>query len=82
MLPLYGRLTGERCCKTVTHRGFETVESRLETWDGSVRTFLHRDGTVKVYVGSKDDARELVYTGNVNAGEVANLEASDWRMDA
>jgi hypothetical protein len=80
--PLYGRLTGERCRKTVTLHGFETVESSLETSDGSVRTVLHRDGTVEVYVASKYDPRELVYTGNVNAGEVANLEASDWRMDA
>jgi hypothetical protein len=43
MAPLYGRLTGERCRKTVTRRGFESVESRLETWEGSVRTVLDRE---------------------------------------
>jgi hypothetical protein len=44
----------------VTRLGTYDVESKLETWEGSVRTVLERDGTFRVYVGSKYDPRTLV----------------------
>ena len=70
MAPLYGKLTGEHHRKTVTRVGRESVESRRETWDGSIKTELYRDGTYRAFTGSKSDARNLVATGNVNNGEV------------
>ena len=54
MAPLYGRLTGEQHRKTLTRRGFYTVESSLETWSGSVRTVLERDGMFRTYTGSRE----------------------------
>jgi hypothetical protein len=82
MAPLYGRLTGEHHRKTVTRRAFYDVQSRLETWDGEIRTVLKRDGSYYVYTGAKGDARNLIATGNVNYGEVGHHEPSVWRMDA
>lgn len=68
MAPLYGRLTGEQCRKTLTRRGFYSVESRLETWDGALRSVVYRDGTYEVYVGEQHNPTNLIATGNVNDG--------------
>ena len=65
MSPLYGRLTGEHCRKTVTRRGFEDIESTLETWTGAVKTVLHRDGSYEVYEGSKVNPNKLVWNGRI-----------------
>jgi hypothetical protein len=46
--------TGEQHRKTLTRRGFYTVESSLEPWSGSVRTVLERDGMFRVYTGSRE----------------------------
>jgi hypothetical protein len=66
--PLYGRLKGEPYRKEVTRRGFYGVESRLETWDGAIKTELDRDGTYRVFVGEKCSPDNLIATGNVSAG--------------
>ena len=38
MAPSYGRFKGEPHRKEVTRRGFYGVDSRLETWDGAIKT--------------------------------------------
>jgi hypothetical protein len=72
MAPLYGRLRGNHWRKEVTRLGTYDVESKLETWEGSVRTVLERDGTFRVYVGSKYDPRTLV----------ARATSTGWRRGA
>ena len=65
---MYGRLKGEPYRKEVTRRGFYGVESRLETWDGAIKTELDRDGTYRVFVGEKYSLNNVIATGNVSAG--------------
>jgi hypothetical protein len=78
--PLYGRLKGEPHRKEVTGRGFYGVESRLETWDGAIKTELDRDGTYRVFVGEKYSPDNLIATGNVSAGwRSGRARAGDYR---
>ena len=80
MAPLYGRLKGEPHRKEVTSRGFYGVESRLETWDGAIKTELDRDGTYRVFVGEKYSPDNLIATGNVSAGwRSGRARAGDYR---
>lgn len=67
MAALYGRLQGNR--GQVTRMGHATIESKLETWDGSIKTVLCKDGDFQVYVGDKSYPNRLVISGNVNDGE-------------
>jgi hypothetical protein len=77
---LYGRLKGEPHRKEVTGRGFYGVESRLETWDGAIKTELDRDGTYRVFVGEKYSPDNLIATGNVSAGwRRGRARAGDYR---
>jgi hypothetical protein len=77
---LYGRLKGEPHRKEVTGRGFYGVESRLETWDGAIKTELDRDGTYRVFVGEKYSPDNLIATGNVSAGwRSGRARAGDYR---
>jgi hypothetical protein len=63
-----GRLIGEEAGygAIVVRRGYNSVESRLETLDGSVRTVLFRGGDFEVYLGEKFNPAERVLSGNVN----------------
>ena len=80
MAPLYGRLKGEPHRKEVTGRGFYGVESRLETWDGDIKTELDRDGTYRGGVGEKYSPNNLIATGNVSAGwRSGRARAGDYR---
>jgi hypothetical protein len=77
---LYGRLKGEPHRKEVTGREFYGVESRLETWDGAIKTELDRDGTYRVFVGEKYSPDNLIATGNVSAGwRSGRARAGDYR---
>jgi hypothetical protein len=68
--------------REVTRTAATMIQSKLETWHGSVKTELDAGGTYRVYTGGKHDARNLIATGNVNAREVGELEpASGWRAD-
>jgi hypothetical protein len=65
MAPLFGRLFGDPHRKQVTRVGHESVESRMETWSGGVRTVLFRDGSYRVFVGGKYDANNVAWGGKV-----------------
>jgi hypothetical protein len=52
----------------MVRQDFEDIESRLETWNGCVKTVLHRDGPYEVYEGSKHDPGTLVGAGGAWAG--------------
>ena len=85
MANLYGRMIDPHHSgrKEVTRTAAVMIETTLETWDGSPRTELGADGSYRVFTGGKHDARNLIATGNVNAGEGGALEAtaSGWRED-
>ncbi len=66
MAPLYARLTGDPHRKTTTKTAHESIESRLETWHGCVKTVLNRDGSYEVSIGAKHDPRLVVAEGNVD----------------
>jgi hypothetical protein len=71
MANLYGRMidpyhSGRR---EVTRTAARMIQSRRETWDGSVKTELGDDGTFRVYVGEKNNPRTLNASGNVNRRE-------------
>jgi hypothetical protein len=44
------------------------IEARLEMWEGAKNTELDADGTYRVFTDPKHDARNLVATGDANAG--------------
>jgi hypothetical protein len=58
------------------------IEARLEIWEGSKNTELDADGTYRVFTGSKHDTRNLVATGDANAGVVRSRAdaATDRRL--
>jgi hypothetical protein len=64
MAALYGRLQGSR--QEDTRTGHDEIHSRLETWEGSMETQLHAEGSFRVYVGEKYSPRHLIAEGNVN----------------
>jgi hypothetical protein len=68
MANLYGRMkdTYKSGATDVTRTASTEIRSRLETWEGSVETFLDRDGNFAVYIGSKHNPNNLVAKGNVN----------------
>lgn len=84
MAALYGRLQGNR--GQATRIGHHEIYSKLETWDGSIKTELDRDGNFNVYIGDKSMPGTLVATGNVNHrsaaahrnGEVITLRSLDY----
>ena len=55
MANLYGKLWGNR--GTVTRCGHGDINTKLETWNGSVQVTLKNDGTFTVYTGKLDDTR-------------------------
>lgn len=65
MAPLYGRMQGER--GEVTRTANWEIESKLETWEGSIRTELERDGSFRVYIGSKSNPTQLIAKGVIDA---------------
>lgn len=71
MANLYGRMrdsfTSNR--RTITRTGRRQIETKLETWRGSIKTELEADGTFRVYIGNKSSPIELVAEGNVNSDE-------------
>lgn len=73
MAALYGRLQGNR--GEVTRMGHADIESKLETWDGSIRTVLFKDGSFDVYIGDKTHPSTLIASGNVNDGERFAMDA-------
>lgn len=68
MANLYGRLQGAR--GEATRTGHTDIESKLETWEGSIRTVLKKDGTFEVFIGSKSSPHLPCLTGNVETREV------------
>lgn len=74
MANLYGRLQGytndgRPAAGEATRIGHGSIQSKLETWDGSVRTTLEPNGDFAVLIGPKNGTGMLVMTGNVNDGE-------------
>lgn len=71
MANLYGRLkdTHKSNAKDVTRTAGSEIRSQLETWQGSIRTVLDRDGNYQVYIGSKHNPCNKIAEGNVNADE-------------
>jgi hypothetical protein len=82
MAPLYARLTGDPWRNQVTRVGHESVESRLETWNGAILTVLYRDGTYQVYTGEKNDPRTLVASGNVNSGAMTRPRSRPHKVES
>lgn len=66
MAALYGRMQGNRGEVTRMGSANSGIESRLETWDGSIKTELTADGNYKVYIGDKHSPSILIATGNVD----------------
>lgn len=64
MSALYGRMQGERA--EVTRTAHHEIESKLETWEGAIKTVLDRDGGFEVYIGSKSNPNVLIASGNVS----------------
>ena len=42
------------------------ITAQLETWDGSIRVDLDKDGNASVQVGEKGLPRLLVWRGNID----------------
>ena len=70
MAALYGRLQGSAGQATRCGSKGSGISSRLETWNGSIRTELAADGTFAVYVGEKHSPSQLIASGNVDSCEV------------
>lgn len=68
MAELYSRIMPDEK-NVVTRTAHRKVTSRLETWDGEIKTELHADGFFRVYIGEKDGANTLIANGNVNTLE-------------
>lgn len=70
MAALYGSLRGNRGVTTRLGSKASGIHSTLQTWDGSIHTFLNADGSYSVEV--KSDLRrgggdwKTVASGNVN----------------
>lgn len=64
MANLYGRLQGSR--GEVTRTGHTDIESKLETWEGSIRTVLYADGSFEVFIGEKYNANILIAEGTLH----------------
>lgn len=65
MAALFGRLWGSR--GTVTRTGSDSVNAKLETWQGSVQVTLRRDGTFEVYTGNKYYTTDRVFVGKIDS---------------
>lgn len=78
MARTYGRLWGGRGEVTRTG-GMEGVGSKLETWNGSIRTVLRGDGEYWVHIGSKSNPSTLVVRGNVDSDVEGSLDIMDSR---
>jgi hypothetical protein len=55
--------------REVTRTAARMIQTKPETWEGSIKTELDADGTYRVFTGGKHDARNFIATGNVNNGE-------------
>lgn len=66
MAALYGRLQGNRGQTTRMGSKNSGIWSRLETWEGSIRTELQADGSFEVWIGDKSDPRNMIASGNIN----------------
>lgn len=64
MANLYGRLQGSR--GEATRLGNLDITAKLETWEGSIRVTLDKNGQYTVLVGDKSSPNKLVAVGNVN----------------
>jgi hypothetical protein len=64
MANLYGKLWGNR--GTVTRCGHGDINTKLETWNGSVQVTLKNDGTFTVYTGNKSYATDIAYKGKID----------------
>lgn len=74
MAALYGRLQGNRGQVTRVGSANSGIESRLETWQGEIRTTLEANGDFAVYIGTKRGHGTPVLRGNVgNDGRWAEL---------
>lgn len=67
MAALYGRLQGQAGEATRQGNKDSGIRSVLETWHGSVETWLNADGTFTVSVGPKHGPRQEFVTGKVEA---------------
>jgi hypothetical protein len=68
MAALYGRMKGNR--GEVTRCGGSIITSKLETWEGSIRTELEKDGSFRVTIGEKGYPNIVVAQGNVTTREL------------
>ena len=68
MAALIGRLKGDKQRSgEVTRLRDNHVHAQLETWDGSIRVALDKEGGFVCSIGTKDDPTLItVATGNVN----------------
>lgn len=66
MSALYGRVQGNR--GEATRTGTDRLTTSAETWNGSVRVDLRRDGSYVVSIGGKYGDGAYRLTGNVNDG--------------
>ncbi len=68
MAKLYGRMKNayKSGAVEVTRTAETEIYSKLETWDGSIKTVLDKNGDFKVYIGSKGNPTTLIAKGNVN----------------
>lgn len=64
MANLLGRIQGSR--GEATRLGSSTITSKLETWNGSITTTLHKDGTFTVSIGAKTSTGREIVQGNVD----------------
>lgn len=71
MAALYGRMKDQVTSgrREVTRMAHQEIASTLETWDGAVKTELERDGSFRVYIGSKYNPDTLIAKGNINDGK-------------
>jgi hypothetical protein len=78
MAALYGRMRGNR--GEVTRCGHDIVTSKLETWQGSIRTELEKDGSFRVTIGEKYGPNIVIAQGNVNTRELVADDVRDAAM--
>ena len=82
MANLYGRMKDATKSNAVevTRTAATEIYSKLETWHGSIRTELDRDGNFVVLIGDKQNPSRIIATGNVNEGGTVERVRVDGKL--
>lgn len=70
MSKLYARINSDSRKKQVTSRGFHSLSTKAETWNGIIETVLDEQGEFTVYASGKNGQnRTVIAAGNVDKQE-------------